>query len=79
VIVYARIDGRPLGGRDEVVVLVNACGQRLSEYWLDWPWGETDRIKECAVPPASDRPQFPSNAHWAALSLAPLQVLVFTT
>jgi 1,4-alpha-glucan branching enzyme len=79
VFAYARTGGRPLGGRDQVVVVVNACGQRFPEYWLDWPWGETDRVRECAAPPASDRPQFPSNARRAALSLAPLQARVFTT
>ncbi len=79
VFAYARTGGRPLGDRNQVVVVVNASGQKFPEYWLDWPWGETDRIRECAAPQGSDRPQFPSNVHRAALSLAPLQVRVFLT
>ena len=79
VFAYARTGGRPLGSRDQVAVVVNAGGQRFPEYWIDWPWGETDRIREHAAPPASDRPQFPSNTHRAALSLAPLQVRAFAT
>ena len=79
VFAYARTGGRPLGGRDQVVVVVNAGGQRFPEYWLDWPWAETDRVRECAAPPGADRPQFPSNAHRVGMSLAPLQVRVFVT
>ena len=79
VFAFARTGGRPLGSRDQVVVVVNAGGQSFPEYRLNWPWGETDHIHECAAPPTSDRPQFPSNAHQAVLSLAPLQARVFTT
>lgn len=79
VFAYARTGGRPLGGRDQVAVVVNASGQAFPEYWLDWPWGETDRIRECGSPPASDRSQFPSYRHRAAVSLAPLQARVFST
>lgn len=79
VFAYARTEGKPLGSRDQVVVVVNAGGQNFPEYWLDWPWGETDRVREWAAPPSADRPQFPSNSHRAGLSLAPLQVRVFTT
>lgn len=79
VFAYARTGGHALGDRDQVVVIVNAGGQRFPEYWLDWPWGETDRITEIAAPPDSDRPQFPSNARRAVFSLAPLQARVFTT
>lgn len=79
VFAYARTDGRPIGGRDQVVVVANAGSQRFPEYWLGWPWAETDRIREIAAPPQADRTQFPSNAHRAAISLAPLQARVFLT
>lgn len=76
---YCRTGGRPLGSRDQVVVVAN-CGERaFEEFELPWPWTDADRIAERGEPIRGTPPRFSPDRERATLSLSPFQVRVFRT
>jgi 1,4-alpha-glucan branching enzyme len=79
VFAYCRTANKPLGSREQIVVVVNAGPHNFPVFDLPWPWQEVNKIREHAVPAQGTLPEYHSNENYARLSLAPFDVRVFST
>jgi hypothetical protein len=79
VFAYCRTANKPLGSREQIVVVVNAGPHNFPVFDLPWQWQEVNKIREHAVPARGTLPEYHTNENYARLSLAPFEVRVFST
>jgi 1,4-alpha-glucan branching enzyme len=79
VFAYCRTNASPLGSQRQIVVVANAGQQSFAEFWFPWPWTETDRLREVAVPASAGPPRFLSHERRVTIPLGAHQTRVFTT
>lgn len=73
---YCRTAGRPLGSREQVVVVANCCQRHYSHFQLQWPWSQCT-IEEYGG--YAHQPLPNTQDGQANLELYPYQVRVFAT
>lgn len=76
VFAYCRTAGRPLGSREQVVVIANTGPNNFYAYDVPWAW-TSQMVLEHGRPSGATIPQRSGNVF--TVSLAPFQVRVFTT
>jgi 1,4-alpha-glucan branching enzyme len=79
VFAYCRTCGRELGSDDQVVVVANCGPQEFEDFEMTWHWGDEDEVTEHGAPLRESDVTFVPDDEYAAVSLAPFQVRVFST
>ena len=76
VFAYCRTGGRPLGSREQVIVVANTGPNNFYGYNVPWMW-MSNIVSEYGKPPGATIPQ--QSGSLLTVSLAPFQVRVFAT